>query len=78
MVAIGIMCIFMVEYNPNLTWSNSFLTAKTNYSKQIYFAIFCAFVAIFILLVDSKLFTAFANISYVLGILLMIATFFFR
>jgi hypothetical protein len=38
MVAIGIMCIFMVEYNPNLTWSNSFLTAKTNYSKQIYFA----------------------------------------
>ena len=75
MVAIGIMCIFMVEYNPNLTWSNSFLTAKTNYSKQIYFAIFCAFVAIFILLIDSKLFTALANISYVLGILLMIATF---
>ena len=34
MVAIGIMCIFMVEYNPNLTWSNSFLTAKTNYSKE--------------------------------------------
>ncbi len=75
MVAIGIMCIFMVEYNPNLTWSNSFLTAKTNYSKQIYFAIFCAFVAIFILLIDSKLFTALANISYVLGILLMLATF---
>jgi rod shape determining protein RodA len=32
-------------------------------------------VAIFILLVDSKLFTALANISYVLGILLMLATF---
>ena len=75
MVAIGIMCVFMVEYNPNLDWSNSFLTAKTNYSKQIYFAIFCAFVAIFILLIDSKLFTALANISYVLGILLMLATF---
>ena len=75
MVAIGIMCIFMVEYNPNLTWGNSFLTAKTNYSKQIYFAIFCGFVAIFILLIDSKLFTALANISYVFGILLMLATF---
>ena len=75
MVAIGILCIFMVEYNPNLNWSNSFLTAKTNYSKQIYFALFCALIAIFILLMDSKVFTAFANILYVLGILLMLATF---
>ena len=32
-------------------------------------------MAIFILLIDSKLFTALANISYVLGILLMLATF---
>ena len=62
MVAIGILCIFMVEYNPNLNWNNSFLTAKTNYSKQIYFALFCAVIAIFILLMDSKVFTAFANI----------------
>jgi len=46
MVVIGILCIFMVEYNPNLNWSNSFLTAKTNFSKQIYFSIFCAFIAI--------------------------------
>ena len=75
MVAIGILCIFMVEYNPNLNWSNSFLTAKTNYSKQIYFAIFCAFTAIFILLMDSKVFTALSNVLYVLGILLMLATF---
>ena len=75
MVVVGVLCIFMVEYNPNLDWSHSFLTAKTNFSKQIYFALFCAFVAIFILLIDSKLFTALANISYVLGILLMLATF---
>ena len=75
MVAVGILCIFMVEYNPNLNWSNSFLTAKTNYSKQIYFAIFCAFIAIFILLMDSKVFTALSNVLYVLGLLLMLATF---
>ena len=75
MVAIGILCIFMVEYNPNLNWSNSFLTAKTNYSKQIYFAIFCSFIGIFILLLDSKVFTALANILYGGGILLMLATF---
>lgn len=75
MVAIGVLCIFMVEYNPNLNWSNSFLTAKTNFSKQIYFSIFCAFIAIFILLLDSKVFTALANLSYGAGILLMLATF---
>jgi rod shape determining protein RodA len=75
MVAIGVLCIFMIEYNPNLNWSNSFLTAKTNFSKQIYFSIFCTFIAIFILLLDSKVFTALANLSYVGGILLMLATF---
>ena len=75
MVAIGILCIFMVEYNPNLNWSNSFLTAKTNYSKQIYFSIFCTFIGIFILLIDSKVFTALANILFASGILLMLATF---
>ena len=75
MVAIGVLCIFMVEYNPSLNWSGTILMAKTNFSKQIYFSIFCAVVAIFILLLDSKVFTAFANISYAAGILLMLATF---
>lgn len=75
MVAIGILCIFMVEYNPSLNWSNSFLTAKTNYSKQIYFTIFCTFIGIFILLIDSKVFTALANILFASGIILMLATF---
>jgi rod shape determining protein RodA len=75
MVTMGILCIFMVEYNPNSNWSSSFLTARTNFSKQIYFSIFCAFIAIFILLLDSKVFTAFANVSYIAGILLMLLTF---
>ncbi len=75
MVAIGVLCIYMVEYNPNTSWSSSFITAKTNYSKQFYFAIFCSFIGIFILLMDSKVFTALATILYVGGILLMLATF---
>ena len=75
MVAIGIMCIFMVEYNPNANWSSSLVTAKNNYSKQIYFALFCSIIGVFILLMDSKVFTAFANILYAAGILLMLATF---
>ena len=75
MVAIGILCIFMVEFNPNTNWSNSLIAGKNSYSKQIYFALFCGFVGIFILLMDSKVFTALANISYAAGILLMLATF---
>jgi rod shape determining protein RodA len=75
MVAIGILCIFMVEYNPNANWSSSLIAAKTNYSKQIYFALFCSFIGVFILLMDSKVFTALANILYGGGILLMLATF---
>jgi len=77
MVAIGIMCIFMVEFNPSSNLSNSLVAGKNSYSKQIYFAIFCGIVGVFILLMDSKFFTALANISYVVGIVLMLATFFF-
>ena len=75
LVAIGILCIFMVEYRPETDWLASFLDGKTSYSKQLIFAGVCAIAATFILLTDSKLFTAFANLFYLLGILLMIATF---
>ena len=75
MIAIGILCIFMVEYNPNSNWSGSLIAGKNSYSKQIYFAIFCSVIGIFILLLDSKVFTALANILYGAGILLMLATF---
>ncbi len=75
LVSIGILCIFMVEYRPDTNWFQSFLGGKTNYSKQLIFAGFCAILAMFILLTDSKLFTAFANLLYGFGILLMLATF---
>ncbi len=75
LVSIGILCIFMVEYNPDKFTMGSFFTFNTNYSKQLLFAGICALLAIFILLSDSKLYTAFANLFYVFGILLMLATF---
>ncbi len=75
LVAIGILCIFMVEYRPGTDWFTSFINGKTNYSKQLIFAGVCAIAATFILLTDSKLFTAFANLFYLFGILLMLATF---
>ncbi|MCK8390609.1 FtsW/RodA/SpoVE family cell cycle protein, partial [Erwinia amylovora] len=53
----------------------TFLGGKTNYSKQLIFAGVCTIIATFILLTDSKLFTALANLLYAFGILLMLATF---
>ncbi|HTN39165.1 MAG TPA: rod shape-determining protein RodA [Arachidicoccus sp.] len=75
LVAIGILCIFMVEYNPEVNWASAFISGKTEYSKQLIFAGICALMAIFILLSDSKLYTAFANLTYLFGILLMLSTF---
>lgn len=74
-VSIGVLCIFSVEYHNNENiWSN-IIGLKRNYSRQLLFIGICAFVAIIILLTDSKLFTATANLGYVFGILLMMATF---
>ena len=75
LVGIGILCIFMVEYRQGTDWAASFIGGKTNYSKQLMFTGVCVVVATFILLADSKLFTAFANLMYAFGILLMMATF---
>jgi len=75
LVGVGVLCIFMVEYKPGTDWIQSFINGKTNYSKQLYFAGVCALIATFILLADSKLFTALANLLYAFGILLMFATF---
>lgn len=75
LVAIGILCIFMVEYKPGVDVLQTFLGGKTNYSKQFFFFCLSLVVATFILLSDSKLFTAFANLFYAFGIVLMLATF---
>ncbi len=75
LVSIGILCIFMVEYRFGTNWVQAFLGGKTNYSKQFIFAGVCTILATFILLTDSKLFTALANLLYAFGILLMLATF---
>lgn len=75
LIAIGILCIFMVEYKQDTDWMKSLISGKTNYSKQFLFAGFCVIVATFILLTDSKIFTAFANLFYAFGILLMLSTF---
>ncbi len=73
---IGLICIFSVEYRPNDDVVKSLFAFQKNYSKQFYYLIVCVIVAMFILLTDSKLFTATPNLLYVFGIGLLIATFF--
>jgi rod shape determining protein RodA len=75
LVCIGVLCIFSVEYhNTEDIWRN-IIGLKKNYSRQLLFVGISGIIAIFILLTDSKLFTATANLSYAFGILLMMATF---
>ena len=75
LVMIGLLCIFSVEYRPPSNVIDSFLGFKKNYSKQLFYFIACIVLITFILLTDSKFFTATANISYLVGITLILATF---
>jgi rod shape determining protein RodA len=74
-VIFGIVCIYSVEYKSTDNFMQSLIGFKKNYSKQLFFFGACAILAIFILLTDSKLFTATSNISYLVGIVLILATF---
>ncbi len=72
---IGLICIFSVEFKGNDQFFQSLFAFKKNYSKQMIYLCLCIIIAIFILLTDSKFFTATPNLLYLLGILLMAATF---
>ncbi len=75
LVLIGLVCIFSVEYRANDDVVKSLFEFKKNYSKQLLYLIISVILATFILLTDSKFFTATPNILYITGILLMLATF---
>lgn len=75
LVTIGFLCIFSVEHRSQDNFLQTIIALKKNYSKQLLFIGISAVVATFLLLTDSKFFTAVANMSYVLGLLLMLATF---
>lgn len=75
LVVVGLLCIFSVEYRSGDGVIQSFLGFKKNYSKQLFYFGACIIIATFILLTDSKFFTATANLSYLIGIVLILATF---
>src|ERR1043165_8147085 len=75
LVAIGLMSIFSVTYHEGDDVLRSFLNFKTNYSKQLIFFAASLLIGLFILLTDSKFFTATANIWYAIGIMLLLLVF---
>lgn len=74
-VMIGLVSIFSVEFKPGDDFFQGLFGFEKNYSRQAVFFLFCLVVAVFILLTDSKAFTAMANLLYLIGIVLMMATF---
>ena len=74
-VFIGLLCIFSVQYHHSEDILQNITALNKNYARQLLFIAISAMVAIFILLTDSKFFTATANIGYAFGVLLMLITF---
>ena len=68
LVLIGITSIFATTYRDENIMAG-FFSLKTDYSKQSLYFLISAVLAVFILLTDSKFFTATANIFYFLGII---------
>ena len=75
LIAIGLTAIFAATYKEGDPVIQSFLKFKTDYSKQFYFFCIGAVLAFFILLTDSKFFSATANLGYVAGIFLLLLVF---
>ena len=57
------------------TAMQGFISLKTDYSRQALYFIIAFFLGIFILVTDSKFFTATANLWYLFGILLLLLVF---
>lgn len=71
---IGIVSIFAVTYrNENII--QGFLSFRTDYSKQLFYFGICLILGTIILVTNSKFFTATANLSYFLGMLLLLLVF---
>ena len=74
LVGIGIMSIFAATYR-NENVMQGFLSMKTDYGKQSLFFVISIVLGTFVLLTDSKFFTATANLLYFLGLILLLLVF---
>ena len=72
---IGITCIFAASWHEGDNIVQGFISLKTDYSRQLLFLVIAGIVGTFILLTDSKFFTATANLGYAFGIFLLLLVF---
>ncbi|MDR3717029.1 MAG: rod shape-determining protein RodA [Puia sp.] len=72
---IGVTSIFAATYHDGDNIMQGVLSFKTDYSRQLLFFVFSGIIGTFILLTDSKFFTATANLGYAFGIFLMLLVF---
>ncbi len=75
LVFIGLLSIFSVTFREGDPVIQSFLNGRSDYSKQFLVFIVSLVIGLFILLTDSKFFTATANIWYSVGILMLLLVF---
>lgn len=75
LVTIGLMAIFAATYTEGDSIIQSFLKFKTDYSKQFFFFLAGLVLGFFVLLTDSKFFSATANLGYAIGIFLLLLVF---
>ena len=74
LIVTGIASIFATTYRDENIISG-FLSFKTDYSRQLLYFLISAVLAVFILLTDSKFFTATSNFFYAVGLILLILVF---
>ena len=73
--AIGVISIFSASYHNGDNIVQGFISLKTEYSRQLLFLVISGILGTFILLTDSKFFTATANLGYAFGIFLLLLVF---
>jgi len=73
--AIGVISIFAASYHEGENIIQGFISLKTDYSRQLLFLVLSGIIGTFILLTDSKFFTATANLGYAFGIFLLLLVF---
>lgn len=73
--AIGVTSIFAASYHEGENVLQGFISLKTDYSRQLLFFVIAGIIGTFILLTDSKFFTATANLGYAFGIFLLLLVF---
>jgi rod shape determining protein RodA len=75
LAAVGLMAIFGVTYKEGDSILQSFVSLRTDYSKQLLYLGISMIMGLLILLTDSKFFPAIANFLYAAGILLLLLVF---